>query len=318
MRIGGLYKCAALGAALLLTALIVSCGGAGMASSGTPANSPGASTAAAAQAMVVLVMEENHSYEQVTGNAAAPYLNSLAQQGASATQYYATMHPSISNYFVLTTGAPQTNDNGFPGPVTADNLARELMAAGRSWKVYAEDLPSPGYLGNSTGNYVKHHNPFAYFSDVINNPQQAGNVVPFSQFSSDLSAGQLPSFSMVIPDLPDDAHSCKATMTCDDNSMLADADGWLKTNIAPLLANSAFQKNGLLIIAFDESNIADIRNGGGHVPFVMVGPRARAGVQSSVLYRHENTLKTFCTVLGIATCPGAAATVSAEDDMFIH
>lgn len=318
MRIGGLYKCAALGAALLLTALIVSCGGSGMASSGTPASSPGASTAAAAQAMIVLVMEENHSYEQVIGNAAAQYLNSLAQQGASATQYYATMHPSISNYFVLTTGAPQTNDNGFPGPVTADNLARELMAAGRSWKVYAEDLPSPGYLGNSTGNYVKHHNPFAYFSDVINNPQQAGNIVPFSQFGSDLSAGLLPSFSMVIPDLPDDAHSCKATMTCDDNSMLADADGWLKTNIAPLLANSAFQKNGLLIIAFDESNIADIRNGGGHVPFVMVGPRARAGVQSSVLYGHENTLKTLCTVLGIATCPGAAATVSAEDDMFIH
>jgi len=289
-----------------------------MGSSNTPPNSPATSTAAGAQATVVLVMEENHSYEQVIGNAAAPYLNSLAQQGASATQYYATMHPSISNYFVLTTGTPQTNDNGFTGPVTADNLARELIAAGKTWKVYAEDLPSAGYLGNSNGNYVKHHNPFAYFSDVINNPQQAANIVPFSQFGSDLSAGQVPSFSMVIPDLPDDAHSCKAAMTCDDNSMLADADSWLKMNIAPLLANPAFQKNGLLIIAFDESNIADIRNGGGHVPFIVVGPRARAGVQSSLTYRHENTLKTLCTVLGISTCPGAAATASAEDDMFIH
>ena len=318
MQIAGLYKCAALCGALLLMGSIVSCGGGSMASSPpTPVNSPGTASAAS-QAMVVLVMEENHSYEQVIGNAAAPYLNSLAQQGASATQYYATMHPSISNYFVLTTGAPQTNDNGFPGPVTADNLARELAAAGKTWKVYAEDLPSAGYLGSSNGNYVKHHNPFAYFSDVINNPQQAANIVPFSQFGSDLSAGHLPSFSMVIPDLPDDAHSCKAAMTCDDNSMIADADGWLKTNIAPLLANSEFQKNGLLLIAFDESNIADIRNGGGHVPFVAVGPRARAGVQSSIMYRHENTLKTLCTVLGIATCPGPAATAGAEDDMFVH
>lgn len=283
----------------------------------TPANPPGAANPAAPapQAMVAMVMEENHSYEQVIGNPAMPYLNSLAQQGALATQYYATMHPSISNYFVLTTGAPQTNDNGFPGPVSADNLARELITTGKTWKVYAEDLPSVGYLGGSTGLYVKHHNPFAYFTDVINSPQQAANIVPFSQFSADLNGGQLPSFSLIIPDLPDDAHSCKNTATCDDNSTLADADNWLKTNIAPLLANPDFQKNGLLLIVFDESNIADIRNGGGRIPFIAVGPRAHAGTQSSVMYRHENTLKTVCTVLGIATCPGAAASVNAEDDL---
>ena len=320
MRIGGLYRCAALSGASLLVAFIVSCGGSGMASSpSTPSNSPGTANppAATAQAMVALVMEENHSYEQVIGNPAMPYLNSLAQQGASATQYYATMHPSISNYFMLTTGAIQTNDNGFPGPVSADNLARELIAAGKTWKVYAEDLPSAGYLGGSTGSYVKHHNPFSYFTDVINSPQQAANIVPFSQFASDLN-GQLASFIMIIPSLPDDAHSCKDATTCDDNSMLAAADSWLKTNIAPLLANPEFQKNGLLLIAFDESNIADIRNGGGHVPFVAVGPRAHAAVQSAVTYRHENTLKTVCTVLGIANCPGAAATASAEDDMVTH
>lgn len=320
MQIGGLYRCAALSGALLLMGSIVSCGGTGMASSSTPATSPGTASppAATAQAMVALVMEENHSYEQVIGNAAMPYLNSLVQQGASATQYYATMHPSISNYFMLTTGATQTSDNGFPGPVSADNLARELTAAGRTWKVYAENLPSVGYLGDSSGGYVKHHNPFVYFTDVINSSQQAANIVPFSQFASDLNAGQLASFSMIIPNLPDDAHSCKDATTCDDNSMLATADGWLKTNIAPLLASPEFQKNGLLLIAFDESNIADIRNGGGHVPFVAVGPRAHAGVQSAVAYRHENTLKTVCSVLGIANCPGAAATASAEDDMVTH
>jgi len=262
-----------------------------------------------------MVMEENHSYEQVIGSASMPYLNSLAQQGALATQYYATSHPSIPNYFELTTGAPQTLDNNFPGPVSADNLARELTASGKTWKVYAEDLPSPGYLGSSTGNYIKHHNPFTYFTDVINNPAQAANIVPFTQFSTDLAAGQLPAFVMVIPDLPDDAHSCKAATTCDDNSMLADADTWLKTNIAPLLANAEFQKNGLLLIVFDESNLADLRHGGGRVPLIAVGPKAKAGAQSSITYSHENTLRTICSVLGLTTCPGAGATAGAEDDL---
>lgn len=262
-----------------------------------------------------MVVEENHSYEQVIGNPAMPYLNSLAQQGASATQYYATMHPSIPNYFMLTTGATQTTDNNFPGPVTADNLARELIATGKTWKVYAEDLPSVGYLGSSVGNYIKHHNPFAYFSDVVNSPQQASNIVPFSQFSSDLGSGHLPSFSMIVPNLIDNAHSCKDSTTCDDNSMLANADAWLQANIAPLLANPQFQKSGLLLIVFDESNLADLRHGGGRVPLVAIGPHARPTEQSSTLYSHENTLKSICTVLGISTCPGAAATAATEDDL---
>src|SRR5690348_3604812 len=71
MSIRGLYKCAALNGALLLAALLVACGGGSMASSpSTPTNSPGTSSPApaTAQAMVAMVMEENHSFEQVIGN----------------------------------------------------------------------------------------------------------------------------------------------------------------------------------------------------------------------------------------------------------
>jgi acid phosphatase len=264
---------------------------------------------------VVLVVEENHSYEQTIGNASMPYLNSLAQQGALATQYYADMHPSIPNYFALTTGATQTNDNNFPGPVASDNLARELNSAGKTWKVYAEDLPSPGYLGSSVGNYVKHHNPFSYFSDVVGDPTQAANIVPFTQFAGDVQKGALPAFSMVVPSLPDDAHSCATGPTCDDNTLLAAADQWLKNNIAPLLASQQFQKSGLLLIVFDESNLADLRQGGGRVALVAAGPKAKTGVQSSTPYTHENTLKTICSVLTLTTCPGAAASDPAENDL---
>src|SRR5438067_4877696 len=166
--------------------LLTACGGTG---AGSPASSaqPTPAQSTAQHSIVVMIAEENHSYEQVIGNSAMPYLNSLAQQGALATQYYANTHPSIGNYFALTTGAMQTNDNNFLGPVSSDNLVRELVASGKTWKVYAEDVPSPGYLGGSVGNDEKHHNRFAYLSDVVSNASQAAHLVPFSQWINDLN-----------------------------------------------------------------------------------------------------------------------------------
>ena len=293
--------------------LLTACGGTG---AGSPASSaqPTPAQSTAQHSIVVMIAEENHSYEQVIGNSAMPYLNSLAQQGALATQYYANTHPSIGNYFALTTGAMQTNDNNFPGPLSADNLARELSAAGKMWKVYAEDLPSPGYLGGTVGNYEKHHNPFAYFSDVGNNSAEAGKIVPFAQLPSDVSAGTLPDFIFILPNAIDDAHSCPSGTICSDNDLLGRADQWLKSNVSALLSTPRFQSSGVLLITFDESYIADIRNGGGRVPLIAFGPKAKPAAQSANFYKHENTLKTVCAVLGIA-CPSPASAVAAEDDL---
>ena len=60
---------------------------------------------------------------------------------------YGNTHPSIGNYLMLATGQVLTNDdNQTPSsfPVSADNVVRELLAAGKTWKAYAEDLPSVG------------------------------------------------------------------------------------------------------------------------------------------------------------------------------
>jgi len=300
--------------------LLSSCGGvstsssnASPTSSATGAASPGPQ-APAQQGIVVLVMEENHGYEDTIGNSAMPYFNRLAQQGALATQYYADAHPSIGNYLMLTTGAMGTLDDSFSGTISDDNLAREISAAGKSWKAYEEDIPSAGYLGPDSGNYLKHHNPFAYFSDVIGNSAQAARMVPFTQFSADMNAGALPSFSFVVPNKIHDAHDCP-TAGCTDAELLGQADQWLQSNIGPLLTSAQFQNNGLLLIVFDEATLIDIRHGGGHVALVAVGPRARAGAQSATIYQHENTLRTICSLLGLGTCPGASASVSAESDL---
>src|SRR5437660_3823973 len=115
-----------------------------------------------ASSHVFVVVEENHSYSSVIGNSSMPYLNSLASKYGLATQYFADTHPSIGNYFMLTTGQIITNDDSFGATVDADNIVRHLTAAGKTWRSYAEGLPAVGYLAAGPYPYAKNHNPFAY------------------------------------------------------------------------------------------------------------------------------------------------------------
>jgi hypothetical protein len=134
---------------------------------------------------VVVVLEENHSYSSVIGNRNMPYLNSLASRYAVATQFYANTHPSIGNYFELTTGQIITNNDSFTSTVTADNMVRHMLTAAKTWHSYAESLPSVGYVGADAYPYLRHHNPFTFFSDVRNSSVQKLNLVPFSHFAVD-------------------------------------------------------------------------------------------------------------------------------------
>jgi len=254
---------------------------------------------------VFIVTEENHDYSAAIGSASMPYLNGLAQQYGLATRYYANTHPSIGNYFMLATGQIITNDDSYSTIVTADNVVRRLVAAGKTWKSYAEDLPSVGYTGGDAGNYARKHNVFALLSDVANDTTQRKNLVPFTQFATDLANGTLPHYSNIVPNLCNDAHDCPLTT----------ADDWLRTNIAPLLASAAFQRDGLLVIVFDEAG-SDNTNGGGRIAWVVVSPKAKPGYQSTTLYQHQSTLRLTLDALGITSFPGAGATAPAMGEFF--
>ncbi len=258
---------------------------------------------------VVLVVEENQSYSSVIGSSAMPYLNSLANKYGLATQYYANTHSTIGNSFEMTTGQVLTRWDGYTPssyPVSVDNIARQLMVAGKTWKSYAEGLPSVGYTGGDTGAYLSERNPFAYFTDVQNSSVQKMNLVPFSQFATDLANGQLPNFSYVVPNVYNDGN--KGT--------LQQADAWLKQNIEPLLANAAFQQDGLLIITFDEAASTDTTNGGGRVATLVIGPMVKPGYKSTTVYQHQSLLKTVLKALGVTTFPGASATASTMGEFF--
>jgi phosphatidylinositol-3-phosphatase len=300
-----------------LALLLINCGGGtGTSSSSTqqPASTP---PQAASSSHVAIVLLENASYSDVIGSSSMPYLNSLASQYALATNYFANAHPSLPNYFMLSAGQTVTSDDNYTGTVSADNIVRELNAAGRSWKAYAEDLPSVGYLGGDTGNYIRHHNPFTYFSDVQNSAPEQQNIVPFSQLATDLGSNAIPNFSFIAPNALDDAHSCPTgNPSCSLASRLATADAWLRTNVAPLLGNATFAKDGVLVIVFDESAASDLQNGGGHVAMVLAGPAVKNGYRSTTLYQHQSTLRTMLNRLGILTYPGAAASAPDMSEFF--
>jgi phosphatidylinositol-3-phosphatase len=235
----------------------------------------------------------------VIGSADMPYLNSLATQYGLATQYFANTHPSIGNYFMLTTGQIVTTDDSYTGTVDVDNIVRELNAAGKTWKSYAENRGDPIL-------YVQRHDPLTYFTDVINSSTQMQNLVSFPQFSTDLNSGNLPNFSFLVPNLLDDAHSGPLTA----------ADAWLQNNIAPLISSPTFQKDGLLIITFDESVGTDTANGGGHVPAIIISPKAKQGYQSTTFYQHQSTLRLILEGLGVTTLPGDASSAPDMGEFF--
>lgn len=267
-------------------------------------------------AHVFLLVEENHAYGSVIGNSAMPYTNNLAQHYALATQYYADQHPSLPNYFWLTVGNAIASNDLFTGTVTSDNAVRALTAAGKSWKVYAESLPSAGYLGPDVIPYARHHNPFTYFSDVINSGAQASNIVPFTQLALDVQANSLPDYAFILPNEANDAHDCpNEAASCTDTQKLANTDAWIQNNIAPLIASPAFQ-NSVLIYTWDESVLTDTANGGGQVATILVSPKVKAGYQSTTLYQHQSTLKLTMQLLGVTDYPGAAASAPDMSEFF--
>jgi len=262
---------------------------------------------------VVVVMEENSSYSSVVGNSQWPNLNSLIKAGALPTNYYADTHPSIGNYFVLTTGQVLTNDDSSTQVWNVDNLARRMLSSGVSFKVYAEGI-TQGYLGGNTGLYLIRHNPFAMLSDVANNATVASQVIcPFALFATDLANNALPEFSFIVPDVNDDAH----------NGTPQQADTWLQANVvAPLSSYSAFGAggDGILIVDFDEAATSDTAYGGGHISPVLWGPKVVPGYTqtSTTIYQHESMLRTIMDSLGLPDPPGAAATASLMSEFFLQ
>src|SRR5438552_2197033 len=201
---------------------------------------------------IVIVFEENHTYSQIIGSASAPYINSLAGQGAVLTNSFAIGHPSQPNYLALFSGSTQgvTSDNTPTNlPFTTPNLAAQLFSSGRTFTGYSEGLPSVGYNGDNaggSGGYWRKHNPWVnwqYSGTGTPPPNTFPPTVnqPYTSFPSNYDS--LPTVSIVVPTQINDMH----------DGTIAQADTWLRNNLDGYI-QYARTHNSLFVLTFDEDD----------------------------------------------------------------
>ena len=171
-------------------------------------------------------------------------------------------------------------------PAGVRTLANQLGDAGLTWKGYMEDMgnnprresatcghPPIGAVDNTQlaepgDQYATRHNPFVYFHAIIHTPDCARNVVNLAALAADLrSVEATPNYVFITPNLCNDGHDGGDGARCVDGAPggMVSADRFLRELVPQILAAPAFQRDGLLIITFDESEIEEVTESGSTV-----------------------------------------------------
>ncbi len=251
---------------------------------GTASTSPVGSGEVPRFAHVVVVILENHAYNEILDTGEAPFLRELAGSGAVLTQSYAITHPSQPNYLALFSGSTQQlTDDSCPHSYTGPNLASVLADAGRTFVGSSESLPAAGFTACRSGPYVRKHNPWVDFpalSPTVNQPMTA--------FPSDYA--DLPDVSFVVPDLDHDMH----------DGSISQGDRWLRTHLSAYVAWAAGHDSALIVTADEDDNAHDNR-----IPTIVVGAHVPPGA-SAVTIDHYGLLRTLLASFGLPAFGHAA------------
>jgi phospholipase C len=251
--------------------------------------------------------------------------------------------PTVSNFHL---SQPKLDANGQAlgtgclYPPLVKTVADQLEAAQLTWKGYMEDMGNnparesatcghvpPGAeerTSHATVNdkYAAKHDPFVYFHSIIDDQSRCdAHVVNLDKLPADLrSVETTPNYSFITPNLCNDGHDAK----CIDGGLggFQAIEAFLQKWV-PLVMNSpAFQKDGLLIITFDESDsVGDdaataccaeqglpgseqpagmTGPGGGRIGAVLLSPFIEPGTVSAVPYNHYSTLRYIEDTFGLA------------------
>jgi phospholipase C len=243
-------------------------------------------------------------YAFLNGDLAMGYYDGTIP-GISTLWSYAQQFALADNFFGSVTGEAPTNqlymvaasDNDFPfsvqpvfGPcqkpdkaaqaLTFTNVGDELSQAGVAWTVYQESL------GNCSLSSPL-HNPFQYFTTT----QNSSHIANYSQFSTDLAAGNLPAVSFVIPNHDHNMHPGFAPVT--------DSITWLDSLIKQLQASSAWNTTAV-IVTWDTAGgwydhvfpqQVDTQGLAPRIPLLVISPLAKKNYVSHVEMDHVSILR---------------------------
>lgn len=259
---------------------------------------------------IFYIMMENHSYEEIIGNPAAPRINELATTYGIATNAWGVTHPSEPNYIASVGGSFYgiQDDKSWTAPghtLTAPNLGSQLEQAGLSWKTYQQAIPTDNTAKQSdffgpdgSRLYATKHNPFLNFLGYYPASQwntELDNMVPDTQLATDLSANTVPNFSYIVPDQCHDMHGTKACQ--DDTALIATGDQYVQDTVAAITASQTWQQgNNAIVIAWDENDYAatngvpGIASAGGHIPMIVIANHGPRGVTYTTPANHYSML----------------------------
>lgn len=205
----------------------------------------------------------------------APYLaGDLRAQGTLLPWYHAAGHDPAASGVALLGGR---RDATGPFDATTQTLAGQLTGLGRTWKAYVEgaaDGLQPGDNPCARPPEQAPRNPFLLFKSLTTDPACGQSMADVSNLITDAAdPDSAPTFSYV---LPGPAH--------DGSTSLADADGWLKTIMPPLLASKAYNDGGLVVITFDTGAPDDAEAAGGRVGALLLSPFVTPGATIEAPY----------------------------------
>ncbi len=247
---------------------------------------------------IMVVVEENHSFEQIIGSPQAPFLNRLVSQGTQLTSFFAITHPSLPNYIAMISGDTQgiTSDCGDCN-VDAPNLVDQLEQAGISWKAYMEGLPAP-----CSDAYRPAPTPRSTTRSCTS-PASATTPPAAPRWSR--PASSMPTFAPAS--YPGSCSSPPASTTIctgrerrrNDRALIRAGDDWLRALYEKLAGSSAWKDDTRLVVTWDEGAGGGGQTGccgglaaGGHIPAVVVGPQVPAG-RDATHYDHYGLLRSI-------------------------
>ena len=270
------------------------------------------------------------------------YIAMVSGQAANIiTQSDCQVRPDFVPAVPVTDG--QFLGQGCVYPTQVPTVAGQLDAKKLSWRGYMEDMgldpareeaacgvPKTDALGRDltqtatkTDQYAARHNPFVYFHSIIDSPTCTKRVVPLTSLAPDLkSVATTPRFSFITPDLCSDGHDTP----CIDGRPggLVNEDMFLRSWIPTIMASPAYQKDGLIVVTYDEAGTNDgssccagritpntpasgiVGSGGGLVGAVLLSPKIKPGSVDSTGYDHFSLLRTIEDNFGLSRLGFAA------------
>lgn len=233
---------------------------------------------------IIVIIEENHSYDQIIGNPDAPNLNRLARTYGLASNFYGEVHPSEPNYVAMIGGSTfgiRDDDAWYCGPgsddpycpnakqpdyakhtIFARSLVNQLDEHGLTWKGYYESIPAAGSMavyhpaadtpvpGMPNQLYASKHNGFMNFAAVQSDPDRGKKIVGLDRLSRDLANGEVPNYAHVVPNQCNEMHGLTGPDVPDDclfkndRGRIARADAVIGKLVGEIQASSVWSGPG--------------------------------------------------------------------------